>query len=400
LWIWLVSAIALVAAGVGIAVANKDDKNAASSPATTEGEVVVDSTAQTTSSQATDASDASESTESLPTSTDATQSTDEVTTVETTPANSGEVAGSPAGATGDRAGPVLAGAIADIGGGWRLQILNVNPDAAALIAAENSFNEPPPAGSTFTMITLALGYFGLDDPKSSFETTISAVGSANVELRAECGVIPQELDIFGEIFTGGVVTGNVCFVTTPADATSLQLYASGDIFGSNQVFIDATKAPTNVVPMPVLTGPQPGAGATPARVSPTPLDTGAALGEGWTLTVIGPATDITDAVAAENEFNDPPPEGFRFVGVDVVYAYGGAGAGSPFEVITKAVDNSNLSLSNQCGVTPGEIDISNDVFSGGSVSGTLCFVAPASSAGLVMYATAGFGGKPVTFATA
>ncbi len=400
MWIWLVGVIALVAAGVGIAVASKDDKNAASSPAATiEGELG-NITAETTSPQATDASDASESTESLPTSTGATQSTDEVTTVETTPANSGEVAGSPAGATGDRAGPVLAGAIADIGGGWRLQILNVNPDAAALIAAENSFNEPPPTGSTFTMITLALGYFGLDDPKSSFETTISAVGSANVELRAECGVIPQGLDIFGEIFTGGVVTGNVCFVTTPADATSLQLYASGDIFGSNQVFIDATKSPTNVVPMTALTGPQPGAAATPERTSPTPLDTGAALGEGWTLTVIGPATDITDAVAAENEFNDPPPAGFRFVGVDVVYAYGGAGAGSPFEVTTKAVDNSNLSLSNQCGVTPGEIDISNDIFSGGSISGTLCFVAPAGSTGLVLYATAGFGGKPVTFATA
>ena len=60
------------------------------------------------------------------------------------------------------------GSIADIGGGWRLQILNVNPDAAAVISAENSFNEPPPAGSTFTLVTIALGYFGLEDPKTTF----------------------------------------------------------------------------------------------------------------------------------------------------------------------------------------------------------------------------------------
>jgi hypothetical protein len=394
-WIWLVAVLALVAAGVGIALANKDDKQSASIPATSES-ASPETTIETTSPPQTDAS---ETTDSTPT-TDATQTTDEATTVETTPAGSGEVAGSPAGAKGDRARPVAAGAVADIGGGWRLQILNVNPDAAALIAAENQFNEPPPAGSTLTMITVALGYFGLEDPRSSFETTISAVGSANVELAADCGVIPQELDIFGEIFSGGVVTGNVCFVTTPADATNLQLYASGDLFGSDQVFIDASSSPTGVVPMAALAGPQPGAASTPSRVSPTPVGTGADVGEGWTLTVAGPVSDITDAVMAENEFNDPPPDGFRFMGVDVVYAYGGSGAGSPFEITTRAVDRSNLSLSSDCGVTPGQIDISNDIFSGGSVTGTVCFVAPTGSSGLVLYATAGFGGKPVMFATA
>lgn len=394
-WIWLVAVIALAAAGVAVAVASKDDKPPASSLPTTEG-ASVESTRESTSPPATEPA---ETTDSLPTTSDATQATDEVTTVETIPANS-EVAGAPAGATGDRASPVPAGAIADIGGGWRLQILNVNPDAGALIAAENQFNEPPPAGSTLTMITLALGYYGLDDPKSSFETTISAVGSANVELVAACGVIPQELDIFGEIFSGGVMTGNVCFVTTPGDATKLQLYASGDLFGSDQVFIDASSSPTGVVPMVALSGPQPGASSTPARVSPTPVGTTADVGEGWSITVSGPATDITDAVIAENEFNAPPPDGYRFVGVDVVYAYSGSVAGSPFEITTHAVDNTNLSLSSDCGVAPGQIDITNDVFSGGSVSGTACFVAPSGSTGLVLYATAGFGGKPAMFAVA
>ena len=394
-WIWLLAVLALAGAGVAVVLASKDDKQPASSPATTEGDSV-ESTLESTSPHATEPT---EPTDSLPTTSDATQATDEVTTVETVPANS-EVAGAPAGATGGRSNPVPAGAIADIGGGWRLQILNVNPDAGALIAAENQFNEPPPAGSTLTMITLALGYFGLDDPKSSFETTISAVGSANVELVASCGVIPQELDIFGEIFSGGVVTGNVCFVTTPADAPNLQLYASGDLFGSDQVFIDASSSPTGVVPMAALSGPQPGASSTPARVSPTAVGTGADVGEGWTITVSGPATDITDAVMAENQFNEPPPDGYRFVGVNVVYAYGGAGAGSPFEITTHAVDNTNLSLSSDCGVAPGQIDISNDVFSGGSVTGTACFVVRSDSTGLVLYATAGFGGKPVMFAVA
>ena len=200
---------------VTVVVANddSDDSDTAISPVTTE-EESSDTSTETTSPPVTDSLVENESNE--PEST--TEATDEPTTVETTPDGGGdEVAGAPAGATGDRANPVAAGAIADVGSGWRLQILSINPDAAGVIIGENSFNEPPPAGSTFTLITVALGYFGLEDPKSSFETTISAVGAANVELGFECGVIPQPLDVFGGDISGGVIVGNLCFVTTPED---------------------------------------------------------------------------------------------------------------------------------------------------------------------------------------
>ena len=140
----------------------------------------------------------------------------EQTTPETVAASSDVVAGAPVGLHGDRSNPVAVGEIADIGDGWRLQILNVNADAAAVISA-NQFNDPPPAGSTFTLVTVALGYFGLEDPKTTFETTISTVGAWNVELVGSCGVVPQELSDFGDVFSGGVVQGNICFVTTPEE---------------------------------------------------------------------------------------------------------------------------------------------------------------------------------------
>jgi hypothetical protein len=393
-WIWILVAIALLAGGVVAAVnLTKDDGKDA------------DVTAVSTDDESAD--DSVESTSPPVTAVVVNETTGPVVTpevtaeppTETIATSSDEVAGSPAGSKGDRASPVPVGAIADIGGGWRLQILSITPDAAGAIAEENPFNEPPPAGSTLTLITVALGYFGLEDPKTAFEASISAVGAANVELAAGCGIVPQDLLTFSQMFSGAVIVGNVCFVTTPQDIPTLQLYASGDFFGGDDVFLNATSTPANVVPMVPLSGPQLGAASTPARLSPTPIGVAADIGEGWTLTVNGPASDITDAVLAENEFNEPPPDGFRFFGVNVTYAYGGDGSASGFSVSANAVGDSNLSLSTQCGVTPDAIDLIADLFSGGNVSGGLCFVAPADSPNLVLYATADFLGSNVMFAT-
>ena len=389
---WLLALIAIAAGAVAVVV-SRNDNNEAASPATSEIEPTAASPESTSPPQTDSVAPASTEPPAA--------ATGEPTTVPaTTVATSDEVPGSPAGITGDRSNPVPVGAVADIGSGWRLQILNVNPDAAAAVAAENGFNEPPPAGSTLTLITVALGYFGLDDPKSAFDTTISAVGTGNVELTGECGVVPQELDTFGEIFAGGVAVGNICFVTTPQDAAALQVYASGDFFGEDQVFLDASSTPANVVQMAALSGPQPGATSTPPRLGPKPIGTPADIGAGWQLTVSGPATDITDQVLAENQFNSPPPDGFRFIGVNVTYSYAGDGSASAFAVTTKAVGDFNLSLPTDCGVTPGEIDLTADIFAGGSVSGIVCFIAPAASPTFVLYASADFTGSNAMFATA
>ena len=254
---------------------NKDDEDAVS-PVTTE-EESADTTVESTAPPVTDSTPSEDTTESVP----PTEPTDETTIPDTTPGSADVVAGAPDGLRGDRSNPVPVGSIADIGGGWRLQILNVNPDAAAVISAENSFNEPPPAGSTFTLVTIALGYFGLEDPKTTFETTISAVGASNVELTGSCGVVPQELYTFGDVFSGGVLQGNVCFVTTPEDAATLQVYATGDFFGGDAVFIDASKPPVGAVPMTSLSGPQAGAASTPARLAPNPMGAAVDIGGGW-----------------------------------------------------------------------------------------------------------------------
>lgn len=298
------------------------------------------------------------------------------------------IAGAPSGERGDRSNPVPAGAIADLGDGWRLQVLDVIHDATTLVFEENQFNDPPPDGARFTLVTVALGYFGTNDPSAAPVSSISAIGSADTELSWRCGVIPDALPSFNSFFAGGVLTGNLCFVTDPDDAEWLQLSAVAR-FGVEQVFLEASVAPTAVEVLSPIRGINAGAAATEARRSPTPIGEAADMGDDWTFQVTSPAVDITDAVAAENMFNAPPPEGFRFIGVEVEYSYRGVGAASPSWVFVKAVGDSNVELVGSCGVTPDSVDLFTDVVAGGSTSGTLCFVVPDDDIGsLVLYGSA------------
>jgi hypothetical protein len=102
---------------------------------------------------------------------------------------------------------------------------------------------------------------------------------------------------------------------------------------------------------------------------------------------MGAARDITDAILAENSFNEPPPTGFRFVGVDVTYTYNGESSDMALTAATKAVGATNVELSDDCGVYSNEVDLFSDVFAGGSVTGTVCFVVPEGDLDTVLYTT-------------
>jgi hypothetical protein len=201
------------------------------------------------------------------------------------------------------------------------------------------------------------------------------------------------------MFSGGVLTGNVCFITTPEDIEGLQLYAIGDWLASDpEVFLELAQ-PASATPLAAIKGPQEGAAATPSRLKPNPVGTTGEVGEGWSVTVTGAAHDITDAVVAENSFNTAPPDGYRYIGVDVSYTFNGTGSDSAFTVTTHAVADGNVALAEECGVIPTAVDDFVDVFAGGSVTGTVCYVVPADAAGLLIYSSGGFDAEPVMFAT-
>lgn len=403
-WAWIAVGVLAAAAVVVVSQSGNDADEVSTDSANSSESIETSETEESTvdtSSEETVADTAAADTEpSVLETSPSTETTPATEPPDSSPPRASEVSGAPSGVTGTHASPVPVGQVADLGQGWRLQILDVIADGTAAVAAESSFNEPPPEGSAFTLVTVALGYFGVEDPRSAFEITISAVGANNTELSSECGVIPQELDGYSDMFAGAVVSGNLCFVTTPGDVPALQVYGEAGYFDVVTIFLDASAASAGAVPMAGLSGPQTGAAATAKRLAPLAIGSAADVGEGWQVTVTGPATDITDAIVTENQFNEPPPDGFRFVGVPLSFAYSGTESTAPYVVALNAVAAGNRQLSTNCGVVPGELDQYSDVFAGGVVTGVLCWVVPADQiADLVLYGTATFDDGYAWFAT-
>jgi len=114
---------------------------------------------------------------------------------------------------------------------------------------------------------------------------------------------------------------------------------------------------------------------------------GDADGSRWNVT-IGELTDITETVLAENQFNDPPPEGVIFAGFSVEMTLVeadkeplSAGFNFSFEVLggaTSAVyDPGTIETESfGCGVTPDAFDDFAEVFVGGTLTGTVCIPIP------------------------
>jgi len=310
------------------------------------------------------------------------------------PSSGGLVDGAPDGVTGTRESPVPSGQVADLGNGWRLQVVDVIGDDTDRLVRE-TFLPLPPAGSRYTIVSVRLGYYGLDDPGSAYELLLSGVGASNVELDGSCDFGLRSIEGFVDIFSGGVAAGELCFTTTLEDAAMLQIHA--DDYSGNEVFVDASTVDSKAVPLPTLSGPRPGAAATPARLAPTPIGTPAALGEGWTLTVLGSVVDITDQIRAENSFDESEP-GERFVGFPVEVLYEGTDRGSMFFVQISALPDGNVAGYPFCGSFEGELDEFADVFTGGRLTGTVCAAVPEQElSSVVAYAFAGFDGDPVFF---
>lgn len=114
---------------------------------------------------------------------------------------------------------------------------------------------------------------------------------------------------------------------------------------------------------------------------------GDADGSVWTTT-IGPPRDITDAVLAENEFNDPPPDGVRFVGFEAEITLVDAEVeplAPSFNVSWEILGGATARVYNSttidtesfgCGVAPNDFDDFAEVFAGGTLSGTVCVPVP------------------------
>lgn len=88
--------------------------------------------------------------------------------------------------------------------------------------------------------------------------------------------------------------------------------------------------------------------------------------------------DGTEQVMAENEFNDPPPDGNQFFIAEIEATYTGTESSTFWvDISLAAVGDSSVAYEEgfdaSCGVIPEDIDDSGETFPGGTITGNVCW---------------------------
>jgi len=98
----------------------------------------------------------------------------------------------------------------------------------------------------------------------------------------------------------------------------------------------------------------------------------------WVFEVLGPASDRTQAVLDENQFNTPPPGDTRFVVTEIRVSYvSGPDDGSLFDFNFTASGPSGDRMTTfdpSCGVVPDSFDSLLELNPGETVTGNICWV--------------------------
>lgn len=130
---------------------------------------------------------------------------------------------------GLREAPVPQGTATTIGSGWTVRVDGAQLDGNAAMAAANQFNQVPAAGKQYVLVSVTAAY-DVAGSKSFLATDVffKVVGPKGVAYESyEClAVPPTPLDTTTDVFAGGTVAGNLCFlVDSPDAAGGLVLYA-------------------------------------------------------------------------------------------------------------------------------------------------------------------------------
>lgn len=281
---------------------------------------------------------------------------------------------------GTQTNPARAGVgVANSDGLW-LAVIDVDFDAWPEIELENIFNDPPPAGHRYVMATIMVantsGSVDIAETVNGFDFAV--LGPANVVYDDGCGVIPSALDF--DIYRGAVVVGNVCFAVPFSEIAELAIFSPRSQFGTaERVWLELTRpAAFQEPPAPPVdesTSPASGEVGT-LRSVPATVGSPILAPDGVEIQVTEIIPDAWSIIQNENQFNDPPGTGNRYLMVRVEVANAGESEvsvnsfGSDFRLA-----GSDGILRSRCReVIPDSLDIT--LFPGGTGSGYLCFETP------------------------
>lgn len=118
-----------------------------------------------------------------------------------------------------------------------------------------------------------------------------------------------------------------------------------------------------------------------------PLSLGETVsGNDWELTVNDVTFNADDQVAAENEFNDPAPEGASYVLIHVEASYTGADSEMPMigtEVAWVTESGETIQAFDSMAIAPEEFDSATELYDGGTEAGNIAIAVPDDDEGLV-----------------
>lgn len=153
---------------------------------------------------------------------------------------------------------------------------------------------------------------------------------------------------------------------------------------------------------PIATEPATGDTHPGSRENPLAPGETATL-RGWNITIHSTSLDMTDAVLAENQFNDPPVTGRQFVMADVSTTYTGTDTGTPwidlnFRILGSSNNVFGRASADSCGVIPNALSDTGELYPGGSLRGNVCVSVPAEQvSGATWIVKASFSGDEEVF---
>jgi hypothetical protein len=109
--------------------------------------------------------------------------------------------------------------------------------------------------------------------------------------------------------------------------------------------------------------------------SPLPAGTEVVAGD-WRVAFSNVVSDATEAVTAEDEFNEEPAEGHQYFMFQVDATYEGDESGFAGEELLVGVTFNNTVYTEYCGVIPNDFFYTPEVFAGGTVTGNVCVTVP------------------------
>lgn len=159
--------------------------------------------------------------------------------------------------------------------------------------------------------------------------------------------------------------------------TGIACGASGDPDGEGA---DIVESGTEGATAPPEEGDNAGV-AVGTRENPLAPGVTFAVGD-WTVQLGTTNTNADDVVEAENQFNEPPAEGRRFVMVEATVTYTGDDSGTPwidlsFTFYGSGGNTFGTGLDDYCGLTPSPLDEQGEMFPDASATGNVCVSVPA-----------------------